>query len=236
MKPVHSKPFDIDSAKNGAPFSQSNGDEAQIFIWDLFGPFPIAGKARGWDNNWSVVAWSSDGRVDTARMGEAVSLIMTPLGMIDGKPVFCGDEFLLPVSNELRKASPDMAGGDWSKCAWPVPAPKWPETAMSGSELVATWNGTPGYDDEFKAVANAAIAHACESGAVVTAEAADKIRKEAYADGQASAFKHEETARSDRDMAIAEAIRSKCWQLSDIGDGALLITKYDISTVIATVK
>lgn len=48
------------------------------------------------------------------------------------------------------------------------PAPKWPETKMSGdslSKIYASFSGS--VDDGFVAVANAALAHACETGLVL---------------------------------------------------------------------
>lgn len=50
------------------------------------------------------------------------------------------------------------------------PAPKWPETTISGESLeriyLDTDSGDSGYDD-FIALANAAIAHALETGQVI---------------------------------------------------------------------
>lgn len=76
----------------------------------------------------------------------------------------------------------------WRDCnnpAWDVgteyrvkpPEPKWPETTMSGSSLDRIWCQEASDSSELAciAVANAAIAHACETGQLVTKDAYEKI-------------------------------------------------------------
>lgn len=112
--------------------------------------------------------------------------------------------------------------------------PKWPETMMSNEQLQNAEELFSGYKESLRNIANSAIANACESGAVVTTEAADKIRQEAYSDGQASAFKHEEAAREDRDMKVARSVLRAC---NGITEGKFLaIVCMELSKIIATVK
>ena len=204
-KPQFSKPFDIEAAKQGAPYCCRNGEEAVVAKWDrrvlryvLAGYCDTSDTPRTWTNNgcYSEV------------VDHEYDLVMLPLGMIDGKPVFAGDQIM--DCSTLVHASATPGDHDFKYCEWPVSAPKWPETTMTDANLVSEYfgGGPVSHAQEYEAwrrVANASIIHACESGAVVTAEAADNIRKEAYADGQASAVTHEEAVRAERDMNIAQA-------------------------------
>lgn len=169
--PAHSRPFDLDAAKAGAPYCGKEGQHVEILKWDCNHPrYPLIGIIC--ENGFHYPeSWTADG---TQASDEEIErrpfrdLVMLPLGFIDGKPVFVGDEFLWPVSIELRKASPDMAGGDWSRCSWPAPPKVYPETRMKPSELYSV-SGV----DEFwpvgalEAVATAALRHAIDAGQVV---------------------------------------------------------------------
>lgn len=68
-------------------------------------------------------------------------------------------------------------------------APKWPQTTMSYSDLAAaaTTAEKPQWDsDQAKTIANAALAHACESGALVPADKVREIEAKARAEGAKS--------------------------------------------------
>ena len=88
-------------------------------------------------------------------------------------------------------------------------APKWPETTMTYCQLefaylneggATSWNSHAA-----RTLANAAIAHACETGQLVTKEAHDDAVSKAYKDGQGAAYKNASESRNERDMKIAKA-------------------------------
>lgn len=73
-------------------------------------------------------------------------------------------------------------------------APKWPQTTMAEDSILSAWyngNDVRGPSAEIWAmirVANAAIAHACETGALVPADKVREIEAKARAEGAKSAL------------------------------------------------
>ena len=96
-----------------------------------------------------------------------------------------------------------LKGGDhWKDCAYPdfdltleyrikpeSAAPKWPQTTMKKDDILSAWysgSNVVGHVAETLAmyrVANAALAHACESGALVPADKVREIEAKAYEEG-----------------------------------------------------
>lgn len=62
-------------------------------------------------------------------------------------------------------------------------APKWPQTTMTDEQLIAAWENGP-EALKLTATANAAIAHLCESGALVPADKVRVIEAKARAEGK----------------------------------------------------
>lgn len=174
-KPEHTRPFNLEHARAGAPYGCEDGCTALIFKFAesrLFGTiigdeeFPASWTPEGVKNSGVVI-------------GAEKTLVMLPLGMIDGKPVFVGDEFEMlntarngwlkftatpkdrPSSNDLR---------------WPLPAKAYPVTQMPHAEMFDVYSAhlkSLGYvsvqaeTSGLAAVINAAMIHAIEAGQVV---------------------------------------------------------------------
>lgn len=215
MKPEFSKPFDLAAARAGAPFAGENGEAVRVLIWDRKHPtHPIVAIEE--DGEQEAVAFRNDGTATHHEsLGIVRKLVMLPLGFIDGKPVFVGDEVVNASGTvatafvEIDLTSPASA---WR---WPAPAKVYPETQMTDAELHAKWASSPFHVSPLVFAANAALHHAIDAGQLVDAkQSAEAIRK-AYADGQAIAYKHETGGRTARDMAIARAILAACKERFD---------------------
>jgi len=157
--PIHTRPFCAEHARAGALYSCRNGEEATVLKWDCRDKdYPLIGVQGITD---TATEWHADG-------GHYIAdhcLVMLPLGEIDGKPVFVGDELVDPSGATLmvRPSYEECLSG----CRWPEPAKAHPQTQMTDTDLIGIY-WQPGAD--FVSVANAAIRHACESGQVVTKE------------------------------------------------------------------
>lgn len=99
-------------------------------------------------------------------------------------------------------------------------APKWPESNCPIDLLAIASNSSNLFCASLQAVANAALAHACQSGQLVTKDAHEDAVRKAYAQGQDIAYKHESESRNDRDMKIARAVARRC--NTTLHDNALL--------------
>lgn len=87
-----------------------------------------------------------------------------------------------------------MTSGEWRDCKYPdfepgcgyrikPVAPKWPQTTMTDEQMKAAANSAP-LGKTVRYVANAAIAHACETGALVPADKVREIEAKARAEGK----------------------------------------------------
>lgn len=102
MKPEHTKPFNLEHAKAGAPYCQRNGLAARIGIWDAeHTDYPLIGSRMDSEGCNSEASWTSSGAYILAAINEHdYSLAMLPLGYCQEKPVFVGDELqVLPGSH-----------------------------------------------------------------------------------------------------------------------------------------
>lgn len=165
-KPEYTKPFDLEHARAGAPYGCRDGGEVEILKWDRKHTFCIVGLDA---QDASVRRWRADGSYNEGF--NVFDLVMLPLGFIDGKPVWVGDELQWNV--ETIKAMPSHKPADLINCTWPAPAPVYPETLMTGQDL-ARVDGSrmfdtvqPSYEREARLIANAALRHAIDAGQVV---------------------------------------------------------------------
>jgi hypothetical protein len=239
------KPFDITSAKAGAPYGCRNGNPATILKWDAQNTdFPLIGTIIFTDGSEHPESWTVNGMRGVG-MGEAApDLVMLPLGYIDGKPVFVGDVFR-GASGAQYEATP--AERYFTGCRWPEPEKQYPVTQMTARDLVVT---TEAANDSqpLRAVANAALRHAIDNGQVATKEAYDQCSRDLgkaerllEALGYRSAGNGEWEARecSDRDLAIAEAVRSEVLRIiiqNNAWASVYKAIKADLPAIIATVK
>ena len=206
MKPEFSKPFDAHHARQGAPFSCADGTAAAILKWDLRGgPCQIAGTYEDGQFGDELIRWTEDGTPHQLA-GTAKTLVMLPLGLIDGKPVFVGDELVDPTGATFTPG-PGNAG-HLSGCRWPAPAKAYPKTTMTGADLISA-TGTGEWIDHsvIASIANAALRHAVDTGQVMAVDDVELAKSKSYLDGVHAVHA---PSRAARDMLVAKAIRDVC--------------------------
>lgn len=212
-KPEFSKPFCLEHAKAAAPYCCRDGRIAQVLKWDRnVSDYPLMGVVGKSDD---PRTWTATGSATYGSHGAEYDcdLVMLPLGFIDGKPVFVGDEYL-GIADSPAKAQPMHAGMPFTGCKWPAPAPAYPTTQMRledfDAAIIASGSKECISAGAACAIANAALRHSIDAGQVVPSDVlTDSVRK-AYADGQAIAYKHEAGGRAARDLAIALAVQNSC--------------------------
>lgn len=188
-KPEFSKPFNILDAKAGAPYCCRDGRTAQVLKWDRnVSDYPMMGVVGKSDD---PRTWTATGSATYGAHGAEYDcdLVMLPLGLIDGKPVFVGDKITSPDCKGDTTAHHKMNFGEKSTWAWPVSAPTYPVTLMTDGDLVSNYygGGPVSHDQEYQAwrrIANAALRHAIDAGQVVlpdTAPSDDLLMKVAVA-------------------------------------------------------
>ena len=170
-KPEHTKPFNLEHAKAGAPYTRADGTEHEIVKWDRNHTQQLVAVSK---QDAAIRTFRTDGSPPAG--GPEMHLVMTPLGYIDGKPVFVGDEvefitrggeWVKKVAQSHERMFPDHR--------WPAPAKVYPETQMSAMELAradgsrktAHIEVTDSFEREARAIANAALRHAIDAGQVV---------------------------------------------------------------------
>jgi hypothetical protein len=184
MKPEFSKPFDQAAARAGAPFCCRDGRSADILKWDGRRPGePLIGFQSDSD---IPASWTAGGAYETGSEGD-IDLVMLPLGLIDGEPVFVGDTFLWHDGTP-KVATAEMAGGDWGRCAWPAPANVYPTFTQKDIDTLDGWSGH-NWQVNF---ANAALRHAIDAGQVVQVP----------------------QGTDERDRKLAVAVRTACLEVS----------------------
>lgn len=189
MKPEFTKPFNIEHAKAGAPYCCSGGSEATILKWDCnHQHYPLIGaiceNGSHYPESWTASGMqASDEEVERRPWRD---LVMLPLGMIDGKPVFVGDEI----------EAMSVPGDDWigitvkpgdrprqNGFRWPAPAKAYPETTMLHKDMFDVYshelrkrghNSIQADTHGLAAVANAALRHAIDGCRVIASEDAQK--------------------------------------------------------------
>jgi hypothetical protein len=168
MRPEHTKPFDLEAAKAGAPYCCRDGQAATILKWDgRSADYPLIGVYTEHDDTNS---WTMAGGEFNSGSASDCDLVMIPLGMCEGKPVWWGDKLLDGRGDEFT-APADNPGLDWSVCTWPKPAPQYPQTRMTNMELSSIFADS-GFSTR---VADAVIARAIEDGDVVPTTMLEKV-------------------------------------------------------------
>lgn len=218
-KPEFSKPFNVEHARAGAPYGYESGEIAEIIKWDRGDSdrFPLV-VLRSENQNVEVRNLQGDDGGDNCNR-----LVMLPLGMIEGKPVFVDEEIVLKSGGDPIKAMPMRR--DFSRFTWPAPAKAYPVTQMTQTECEDAWAGAG-----LMSVANAALRHAVDNGYLLTPEEAKNRTHEHYQRGLGE--------RATRDMAIAEAVRNyiaKSWALADHPACNRYCHSIDLSNIIASV-
>lgn len=177
MKMV-TRPFNLEHAKAGAPFCCKDGMHARIY---QFFDAVLIGLTTNPDGSHPACAqWDLTGACTQSRQGFLASesdLVMIPLGYVEGKPVFVGDEVRDRWNNSIT-AYIGM-GFDPAHWFWPAPEADSPKTSMAGGELFDVYaahlrtkhgyNSITAESTGLAEVANAAIARAIQDGDVVAA-------------------------------------------------------------------
>lgn len=165
---TETRPFNMEHAKAGAPYACRDGREATVLKWEGRNKrYPLIGVFGAND---SPTIWTGKGMFDAANIDTNLDLVMTPLGHIDGRPVFMGDSVISEEGKLVEVVNPGFPR--WDKCRWPK---QYPETTMTRSELLETARQAAAQSSPFaehtavvhRAIANAALRHAIDSGQVV---------------------------------------------------------------------
>lgn len=237
MKPEFSKPFNMEHARAGAPFCLRGGGPATVLKWDgRRKGEPLIGFRTEQD---IPSSWSAGGVYFSDCLEGPDDLVMLPLGLIGGKPVFVGDQ-VVNAGGAITTAfvgidltSPPLA---WR---WPAPTKAYPTTSMTFDELAIVHNAQlDSKPNEFarsvRAVANAALRHAVDAGQVVpVSEARPGVRphnpytgalrdpRDVESDPMGVLIRHPDEpmhAAKDgaaRDVTVARAVRDVCIAVID---------------------
>ena len=143
MKPEHFKEFNVEHAKAGAPYAQRNGLAALVGLWGGRNEtYQLIGEHDTGSGSFAANTWTKKGATLATFMGRGVKhnydLVMTPLGMCEGRPVFVGDELVL--MRDVRIAHP--IDRDFTDCTWPRKAPVRPTFRLMYDGLSDTEFGT----------------------------------------------------------------------------------------------
>ncbi len=137
MKPEHTKPFNLKHAKAGAPYCQRSDFPARVGIWDSKdrNGYVLNGSVDSGDGSELHMQWTEEGICST---GFASSdLVMLPLGMCEGRPVFVGDE--LQKSYSHQKDIVNIGDSNFANHIWPRTAPVMPIMFPSNSAIQSTF-------------------------------------------------------------------------------------------------
>lgn len=234
--PIQHRPFNLEHARAGAPIATRSGLGVDILKWDRKATMPIIGILN--DGPSTVVAWNIEG---SNLMNESYHLVMTPLGYIDGKPVFAGDHLVTPTGMQWI-ATPTCRGGDRSlgDCHWPAPAKVYPESTMNPEQMADEFadeqdrNAPGAYKRGLTRVANAVLRHAIDAGQVILKADADAVMAEL-----SKSVADELASRAARDMAVAEAVRDATYvkvMNCHPGHEGTVVRQLDLAAIIAGVK
>jgi hypothetical protein len=222
MKPQFSKPFNMEHARAGAPFCLRGGGPATVLKWDgRRNGEPLIGFRTEQD---IPSSWSAGGVYFSDGLEGPDDLVMLPLGLIDGKPVFLGDEVLAAPrgeESELTSAFVGMTFPDGHAWKWPAPTKVYPEFSGDLDELRQQHNAAIGEEMGWRLlrVANFALRRAVDSEHVVlpgeVLEVARRLNK---------------SQREAREMAIARAVLAECKSITSP------LANIDLAAIIATIK
>lgn len=220
------KHFNLADARAGAPIGCTNGAGAEILRYLDRKMIGIQVTESG---NQYASEWNLDGSYCTASHANAMDLVMLPLGFVQGKPFFVGDE-IIGNTGDAFIAEPRDVDGTHDSWRWPAPANVYPKTRMAHEELIGAQGGYS-YCNPI-VIANAALRHAIDTGQVITTEQAN--------DEARSLTRSFSDARTVREMAIAQAVRRNCVAAYDremtAHDWEESIGNLDLAKIIASVK
>jgi chromosome segregation ATPase len=173
---THTRPFNAEHAKAGAPVCTRGGAAAQILAnlgggangYPVVGVYVLNGRV-------STAEWTKDGHFHKRGKISNVDLFMSPLGFVDGRPVFVGD-MLCNADGVMHEVEADDRYFDGMR--WPQPAATeepakavYPEFVGDISILETAYSYVPDNNPHWgvvlRRVANAAIRHAIDSQQVV---------------------------------------------------------------------
>jgi len=243
--PIQHKPFCLEHAKAGAPIATREGITVDILKWDRAGALSIVGIIN--DSVQTVMAWNMSG--ENANSPD-VHLVMTPIGFINGKPVFWDSEIQHPDGTPVAGHVGAFYGLE--NYRWPAPAKVYPTTSMTFDELAIAHNSQlDNKPNEFarsvRAVANAALRHAIDAGQVMDPKVAKQLLT-LVVNGVRLRVEHLEIVgdqvvahamddrRAARDMAIAKAVSEATRVYMNQVYNDLTIDAIDLATIIAGVK
>lgn len=189
-KPELRRPFNLEHAKAGAPIATARRGNARFVAYEeTADPSCCVIVIEALHN--TVGTRRKNGRVnETDAHDNPYDLVMQPLGFIDGKPVFVGDELVTRFGDKFVVEVKHIGDLD-EENTWPVPEPVYPEMLMSDGDLVSNYygGGPVSHEQEYQAwrrIANAALRHAIDIGQVVLPDAAPsddllmKVAKEVW--------------------------------------------------------
>lgn len=161
--PRYTRKFDYKAALRGAPVGLECGQPVEIWKWNLSMGYPIIGCHGEKDQ---IARWDLDGSHSSMQTPQ-LALVMLPLGILDGLPVFDGDTILCDEGRETL-ACPGMSFH--SACSWRWPA--YPTCQMSGEQLEAIAAHAPDafLPERLRFVADAVLRDAVQRGQVRMAE------------------------------------------------------------------
>lgn len=94
---THTRPFNLSHAKDGAPFCTTIGNEIDIYTFiGNFSRFPLIGQHN---ITGEAFNWSNEGLCLQITQNSDYDLVMLPIGICEGLPVFIGD-FLYPKRSD----------------------------------------------------------------------------------------------------------------------------------------
>lgn len=212
-KPEHTKVFNRAHADSRAPFCCANGMLAKILQWIDDSAIGYITTARG---EVFAAQWDLEGvESETVVHNESHNLVMTPLGFIDGKPVFVGDDIEDGGPGDWTPGVAHPGNRVFTNCRWPDNAPVI-QTKMTSHELRALLES---YQDplvmfssptngSLKKLADGILGRAITDGQVVTNDKheADLMRLGENLKG--IAITQSDADRAARDMAVAKAVRT----------------------------
>lgn len=151
------RPFDAELAKAGAPYGALYTNE-EIAI-DFYGDGYVTGRLRyKGDERWTPMS---------AEVGGAY-LVMLPIAHCQSKPVYVGDT-LYDANGERFEVEVGHTASMLKECSWDKPHRV--ETRMSAEELSNSCRKSETPYQEWRMVANAAIARAISDGDVAPRKA-----------------------------------------------------------------
>ncbi len=166
--PEFCKEFDIEAAKAGAPLCCRGGRKEIVLKFDCNSPEKLVGV---YDDDDSPTSWVETGRYRCGFEMSPFDLVMLPLGMIDGKPVYWGDS-VCDSCGDVFAADMIMHFSQHGWWSWPQPAVEYPKTTLTSAELIRNFNRTYHLMNSLEGFANYVLRHAVETGQLVVPEKA----------------------------------------------------------------